>query len=745
MVTVIIFYRMYVGKTTEYMEVEPDVNLLGTVTDIKETESSLAVTITDVTVHMGTSVKSYEKILSYIKSEKSGKSQKSEILIKSDNLVKSQKYKIKIGNIIQINGTAKAFQTATNDGQFNSYRYYRENDYAYMVYAEDYLIIDARYNMKERLRQLSEKCISIYNKYLPEEDAAIISAMIFGRKNLLVEEDRELYKINGLMHILAVSGVHISIVAAIFIFIIGKLPLEYKSGRCIMFVLLVLYGIMTGFGVACIRAVIMFGVKLLAELAGRTYDVLSALSFSAIITLLINPRCLFHCDFILSYLAVVAISVIYPVFAEKFQADKGWRQVIEKMLLKPFLLSVCAWVVTMPAVLFFYYEIPVYSMVINLIVIPFVTVLFIVSWLIIPVGFAVPGIAAFFAGSIHVILEGYRWICNMCMEYIYDLRIVGFPAMAKIMICYPVILLLILIYRKMNRNIFKLIVISLFVFIPVCVMSYQKTGDLKISFLDVGQGDGIVMSLPDGKVVCIDGGSSDVDNLAKYRLEPFLSYNGIKHIDCYILTHIDIDHYSGLQELLERKKYNGIDIDNIVISDSEVCKEKFWEVFGGDESRCLNESTEVECIKTGQEIGYGGAKLKCLNPNPAFEYNDQNDSSVVLELSYGEFDVLLTGDISNKLEEKIIAEGPVDDKKYEILKVAHHGSKESSCEKFLQAVNPELAVISCGKDNGYGHPHDETIERLNDVAKQIYITAECGQVTVRVRKNMRNYIIECSN
>ena len=722
MVAVIFIYKINVGKSTDYMSVEPNVKLSGEVTQVSETAASLAVTIKDVSVAYGTGVRSYEKILCYIKSDKSN-NQYNETINNNNSYYQDE---IGIGNKISMSGVAESFLLPTNDGQFNAYKYYREKDYAYMIYVEDYLITDSEYNFYEKLRRLTDKCISVYTRFLPEEDVGIIAAMVFGQKSYLSEDDRELYKINGLMHILAVSGMHISIVSLMLIFIITRCPVKYKTGRLMMFILLLIYAVMTGFGVSCIRAVIMFGVRLLAELTGRTYDVLSSLSLAAIITLLFNPRVLFHCDFILSYLAVIAISVVYPVFAEKFDADKGIRQVIEKMLIKPCLLSMCTWVVTMPAVLYFYYEIPIYSIVVNPIVIPFVSVLFIISWLIVPAGFILPGLTLFLAGSVHVILELYRLICEFCLDYIYDMRIVGFPSWLKIIFCYVFMLLIILNYRKISRNKTGIIVLMLFMAVPVSVMNYQKTGEFKISFLDVGQGDGIVMTLPDGNTVCIDCGSSDVSDLAKYRLEPFLSYNGIKNIDCFVISHIDKDHYSGLKELLERNKYNGVDIGTIVIANSEICRDEYMNIFDD-----IRHSTKVESINKGQKIIYGDVSFTCLSPHDEEMYNNQNDSSVVLKMTYGNFNALFTGDISDDVEIKLLENGLVGDKMYDLLKVAHHGSKDSSCERFLRAVKPKIAVVSCGADNGYGHPHEETMKRLGDYADKVYVTAEDGLVEIR--------------
>lgn len=646
---------------------------------------------------------------------------------------------IKIGNVVEVSGTAEAFERPGNPGQFDAYKYYLEKGYAYKVFADRCSIVDGGCSYREYLRKVSDYCIDIFEQYLPENEAGILSAMMFGRKSLLMDDDREMYKVNGLMHILAVSGMHIETVSLIFLFIITNLPVSFRAGRISLFAMLVTYGVITGFGVSCIRAVIMCGLKIMAGIAGRTYDVISALSLAAIITLFINPRNLFQCDFILSYLAVTAIAVVYPVMEGGLLyglEDKHFL-FLKNIFMKPLLFGICVNITTMPVILYFYYDAALYSVLISLIIIPFISVLFVTGCLCAIFGGIVPAAGMFLAGSIHFILSFYGTICEWCVDNVYYMRITGYPGAVRIILCYIIIAFIVyLVYRIKNR---RACIFLCFVFfaLPVCVLNYRDTGDLKITFMDVGQGDGVVIRVPGGKAVCIDGGSSDISGLAKYRIEPYLNYEGIKHIDYWIITHMDNDHYSGIKEILERHRYNGITVDNIVIADTRICRDEFSAKFSGLTDERTEETINVLFMDNNKSLMLGDVILHCLSPDASYEYGNQNESSVVLELSYGDFDALFTGDVEGEPEKMLHID---KDKQYEVLKVAHHGSKNSTCDEFLDKINCRNAVISYGRDNRYGHPHTETTDALGKYGYNIYKTAEGGAVTVSADES--GYVIE---
>lgn len=773
MAAVIILYRLYVGTSDDYISVDAAFHATGTVTSVDKSENKYTVTIEDVNVLKGTFTKPHERLLLYvmsdnqiiskIKNDSNDSSSFQTSRLNMLNNIEKTEYELdnlKIGNTVEVRGKAEAFEKPGNPGQFDAYAYYMGKSYAYKVLADRCNIIDCKVSCREYLRNIADYCANLYEKYLPENEAGILSAMIFGRKNHLSYEDRELYKINGLMHILAVSGMHIETMSLIFLFIMTKLPVNFRVGRIFLFIILVLYGIITGFGVSCIRAVIMCGLKIMAELVGKTYDVLSAISFAAVITLLINPANLFRCDFILSYIAVTAIAVVYPALERGMNIGTENRGLIYHIIVKPMLFGVCINVTTLPMILFFYYDAALYSVFISIIIVPLISVLFLSGILCAVFGGIFPPAGMFLAGGIHFILSFYRVICEWCIDNLYEIRIIGYPGAVRIILCYVVIAAAVCAVRRIKNRRACIFLCAAFVILPLCILSYRRDIGLKITFLDVGQGDGIVIRMPDGKVVCVDGGSTDVVGLSKYRIEPYLSYEGIRHIDYWIVTHIDNDHYSGLKELLERRRYNGVVIDNIVIADTKICRGEFFNVFSDVlfdmktetsadmlsdlisyvSNDVIDDIPDILYIDNNDRLEFGDAVLRCLSPvssvspgcGASYKYNNQNESSIVFELSYGSFNALFTGDIEGESEDKLHID---TGKRYELLKVAHHGSKNSTSETFLQKFLCSDAVISYGKKNRYGHPHRETVERLKTYGINVHNTAECGAVTVSVVEN----------
>lgn len=225
----------------------------------------------------------------------------------------------------------------------------------------------------------------------------------------------------------------------------------------------------------------------------------------------------------------------------------------------------------------------------------------------------------------------------------------------------------------------------------------------------------------------IDGGSTSVDSVGKYRIIPFLKFKGVKVIDYAIVTHTDTDHISGLIEMIEETD-TGIKVRNIVLPNIELKDEKYLELVELAHQYGVN----ILYISKGDEFKLGQVGFKCLYPPANTMVADKNDSSTVLNVTYGDFSVLLTGDISS-LPEVDIMNSLLP--KYTLLKVAHHGSKYSTTEEFLTKVKPLYSVISVGENNMYGHPSREVLDRLSDADTTVLRTDYSGGISVKVDKS----------
>ena len=247
---------------------------------------------------------------------------------------------------------------------------------------------------------------------------------------------------------------------------------------------------------------------------------------------------------------------------------------------------------------------------------------------------------------------------------------------------------------------------------------------LEVTFLDVGQGDGIFLKTYNGINIMIDGGSLSVDDAAKYRIVPFLKYKGISRIDYVFVTHADYDHISGIVEMLKNSNVNGIKIKNLILPDIRLKDENYQSLI----ETALRNNIKVLYIMSGKVLQFGDVKFKCIYPNITDSAEDRNDYSTVLSVKYNKFSMLLTGDISEKVENKI--KDKVESH-YTILKVAHHGSKYSTTEKFLSWINPDYSVISVGENNLYGHPHKELLKRLEKSGSSVLRTDKSGGITIK--------------
>lgn len=256
------------------------------------------------------------------------------------------------------------------------------------------------------------------------------------------------------------------------------------------------------------------------------------------------------------------------------------------------------------------------------------------------------------------------------------------------------------------------VVVWVFVFIEA-----KQNKFLEIDFFDVGQGDGIFIETMDGKQVLIDGGP-DSTILEKIGRE-MAFYD--RYIDLVILSHPEADHLNGLIEAVKRYKIGAI-ITTGVIRDTEQYKEWIKII--------VEKNIPIYIAKSGGEIDFGNSiKLNILYPFENLankKISDSNNTSIVGKLVYGDFEVLLTGDIEKSVEKKLVETGI--NLQSDVLKIAHHGSKTSTSEEFLKAVNALLAIIPVGKDNKYGHPHQEVLERLKNVS--ILKTGDLGDIEI---------------
>ena len=773
-----------------------------------------------------------------------------------------------IGSLVILKGTLKNFQQPTNPGQFNAPFYYQILRISFRLnQAEIQVKSDRFYKIAEGLYQLRRKAGSKVDALLPEQEASVMKTMLLGEKGILDEEIKGLYQRNGIAHILAISGLHISMIGMGLYQLLRRAGLKIKLSAILASMIIVLYGMMTGFAVSAIRAIAMFLLQMLAQILGRTYDRITALAVAAVLVLVEQPLYLFHSGFQFSFLCVLGISLILPVLGNVRKGKKLFE-------------GVALMAVTLPVYLGVFYQIPVYSMFLNFIVLPMMSILMGAGIVMILAAFLCTPLAIPAAWLITGILMVYERIGLFTEKLPHHYWTPGCPAKWQLAVYVAVLIIIAALgrtkrkavlyqkdcihrrggcakgilqedppchevlqyemsqyersqhgmaqynipryevsqyeipqYEMQNKRIRRIAchggkwistygipvgICWVFLLLGVVILTWRFRPELKVAFLDVGQGDCIFLQTENGDSYLTDGGSSSVSKVGKYRMIPFLKYQGASQIKAVFVSHADSDHYNGIAELLEQAELEGIRVENLVLTDiADECRSEGYEELV--ELAGQNGIT-VQLLHEGQQLQDGELLFQCLHPSKGYRAEDLNETSMVLLVTYREFSMLLTGDVQGageehltqelqdwkepgvtqmqdvirisgeeeSMEEESIEEESIEDERIEeqieekrpqnkmganhteteltILKVAHHGSKNSTSEEFLKAANPKIAIISCGKGNRYGHPHEETLERLDKVDVPWFCTKDYGAITVTVddrsRVQVRGYIAD---
>ena len=646
-------------------------------------------------------------------------------------LIKCSGADVRIGNTVTVACTFDPFDTARNFGNFDEEVYYRSLGIYQKFELKNILANDNHVNLyMDFLFRLRKLMTGSLEKTLGNDDSTgVITAMVTGDKSGLESSVRDLYASCGISHILAISGLHISFIG-MGIYRMLRKRLGFNAAAAFAALAVISYMLMSGASASGIRAVIMLLVRLLSIKLGRHYDMISSMSLAAILLLTANP---FYCQnsgFLLSFTAIIGVSVtntlftdfIFPKDKDK-KAGKAGKVMIRaaRALTASFSISIT----TLPVVLMLYYEFPLYGIFINFIIIPLITYILAGAVFGSLIGIIWPAAGRLLLGGPVYLVRLIGWICLKTEKLPGAKVTAGCPSGSKIVIYYMALAAVLIVFkiaaaRRKKDGGWKgrLALTALAGAAMIFFSLFRADTGLRVVFIDVDQGECICIRAESGIVYLIDSGSTTVNNVYENRVEDALKYLGISRIDIVMITHPDTDHVSGIIEALEGKT----DIGEILIPECDG-NENYENI----KALALANEIELSDLYSGIRIEDGSLSLICIHPDKGSAAADSNDAGAVISLEYGEFSALFTGDISSTEEEKLcqIIEGP-----YDILDVSHHGSKYSSCEAFLSGVLPQTAIISAGVDNSYGHPHKETLERLEKTGAEIFCTADFGEVII---------------
>lgn len=682
---------------------------------------------------------------------------------------------VQIGNVVKVEGEFKHFDEARNPGNFDLREYYMSLGIYGMVYGDSCEVKDTSCDyLRQGLHELRLKIKDVLNEICPKDKADTFSAMMLGDKTDMDDTTKELYSVSGIAHLLAISGLHISFIGLFFYKLLRR-KFGYVLSGSVSFLAVVAFAIMSGMSVSTIRAVVMFGVMVLGQIFGRRRDQVTSISLAGIFLCLWNPFVIFNSGFQMSFAAIIGILIVWPkVFyllglkkkVDVHSLDKNASEkekkylvyiIIKHKTINAVLFSLNISVFMAPIIAYYYYQLPTFSFVLNLIVVPLMGVVM-VSGVLGVLG----GMVAKWIGSILIIpgcliLDLYTGLSKLISMIPFSSVVIGKPSVYIIILCYLLLFGIIFFFshRKKVKELskksfaksgndlrqikkekraellrikrYRQIVIVLFIILesllylkPIIVHLNVFSPGLETMFLDVGQGDGIHIKCSDGTNIMVDGGSTTVKEVGKYRIISYLKSQCNSTIDYWFLTHGDLDHISGVVEILNND-ISGIKIKNIVLPYMKEYDENLLTVQKAAEDRGI----DVHSIKKGDSLEFGNTKFKCLHPTLDTSSDDLNDYSIVLSVEYGEYSMLLTGDLTSTQETYM-----KDLKQYTLLKVGHHGSKYSSSEDFLRAIMPKIGILSSGKGNRYGHPTPEVIHRLESIGCKTIRTDESGGISI---------------
>lgn len=689
------------------------------------------------------------------------------------------------GDYICMSGTVSVPDSATNPGTFDQYIYLRNKGYYLCISNGTIESGNHRpYSIEGFLYGIKNRCTKIIDNSFDSESAGIVKAMLVADKSTLDKNIKKLYSENGIAHIMAISGVHVAIIGMTLYGFLRKLKIGRLISGTFSIAIIILYGIMTGMSSSTERAVIMLILSIAAEYFGRKTDAPTSMGFAMIIMVLGNPYVILDAGFQLSFAAITGVTVVAPQLRKLLrmfkcfikEADEKKKQKhkkimsLRKMIIKlidALVVGIASFITTTPVIIYYYYQFPPYSILINLIVIPLVSLIVGGSILVVLTGLFFTGAAVVMTYPVRLILFGYKYLCIFASGLPGASVLVGHISIGMIFVYYLSVVLIFAILRmirigKTERGgpiLYLMLATVLFLTVVYEVYSYDKS--LKVVYMDVGQGDGVLLRTSGHGGILIDGGSSSNKRVGEYVMVPVLKYYGVSEIEYAFVSHGDVDHVSGLEYLLNEEQ-SGVHVVNLVLpeyGDQDALQEL--------KSEATANNVNMIYMKPGDNITYNHQhaetiNIECLYPDEEAGQGvlDTNNLSMILKTtitwdvseadienlnkssdSDASLSLLFVGDAGIAAEQRLIelygknSLGEISDSiACDILKVGHHGSRNSSGSDFLKRVSAMYGIISCGKDNRYGHPHAETLERLKMADTKYMTTKEHGAIILSIER-----------
>jgi len=611
-----------------------------------------------------------------------------------------------LGRDVTMYGTLKLAQDGENPACFN-YKLYLNSIGIRYTMSGKYLKIDSENNSlywryKRSLYTVRDQFVSLFG----EEQQAFIKGVVLGDKSNLSEDVVDDFSANQTGHVLAVSGLHIG-----FLYSLLKTLTKKKRSKAIAVLIITvmfLYGEMTMWSSATTRAFIVAAVKIVSIYVRRPFDLLSSISTASIILLTLNPLQLFNSGFQLSFMALMGICFLTKPYSHFMDES--------------FAVLMAVQTTVSPLIMYSYNSFNAMSIFINVPIVYMASILVpmtIIALMIMLIFNTVPNILIILIEALSDFIVELN--TRLTFDNFFYNNIPGINASTLFLFYLLLFLafsewtrvkLLRQHYDAINRKL-PLIIAPVLI---LCIMTANTFANDEVVFVSVGQGDCIHIKAKANNVL-IDGGGNANYNIGKNVLRPYLLKSGTDNLDMAIVTHLHMDHYQGILELNEIFPIAGIGVPADSVGTAELPEHAL-------------------AVKVGNRVNIAeGVYVEPIWPIETSKSGNQNENNTVYMIYYGNYKILVTGDMLEADElEMVRYYEETDILRADVLKVGHHGSKSSSSEDFLDAVSPQIAVISVGLDNMYGHPHQQTLDRLAERGIEVYRTDVNGAVGLDIRK-----------
>ena len=601
--------------------------------------------------------------------------------------------RIELGMILELNGEIKIPDGNTIPNGFNYKEYLKYQKINYYISSSSIKILK---NNTSIFYYLKNKLIKRIDKI---DDTGYLRTFILGDKTFLEEDIQKQYQKNGISHLFSISGMHVSLIVGLIMFLLNKISYNNLYKNAIVIPILLFYLFLTGIGASILRTAIMFIVFALNKTFNLQIKRLDLMLIVLIIAILVNPFIIYNMGFQFSYIISFTLIVFYKKITMR---TKKWQQNL--------LISFICFLVSFPICIYNFSEVNLLSIILNVIMIPFI------SFIIFPMT-----LLTFIIPMIYPI---YKILIN-CLEFTNN--IISNIKFFQLILVKPSFLFIIIYYSLIYLSFWKRHYLYLFIIVIIFHKSYPYINNTLIfTVIDVGQGDSILVKLPNNKGnILIDTGgeieiieeewkkSKKAYSITENKTVPYLKSLGINHLDYLIITHGDFDHMGEAINLVENFKvekvifncgpYNDLERELIKVLDKK--KIKYY-----------------SCIK---ELNIDNRKLYFLQTK---EYDNENDNSNVIYIELDGYKFMFMGDSGIEKEKDILDKYNISN--IDVLKVGHHGSKTSSSKKFIDEINPKYSIISVGKNNRYGHPNKEILNNLD--TSKVYRTDQDGSIMFKV-------------